>query len=70
MKKRVSWTYAWWAGFLVLTFSLGMLSICTFIDVKNPSLIEVWKYTLTSSIGYIIGLPIGAAFSEKNSNRS
>jgi len=55
--------YAWWAGFLVLIFSLVMLSLCTFFEVRNPSIIEIWKYALSSSIGYIIGLPIGTAFS-------
>ena len=65
MKRYMAWVYSWWAGSFVLVFSLVMLSICTFYEVRNPSLIEIWKYTLFSSIGYVIGLPIGSAFSKK-----
>jgi hypothetical protein len=67
MKRRVAWAYAWWAGFIVLVYSLIMLSMCTFQEVTNPSLIEVWKYALASSVGYTVGLPLGAAFSETHS---
>jgi uncharacterized protein YybS (DUF2232 family) len=66
MKKQLAWIYAWWAGFMVLVFSLIVLGLCTFFEVKNPSLTEIWKYTLSSSIGYVIGLPIGTAFSKES----
>ena len=64
MKRHMAWVYAWWVGLIVLLSSLIMLGICTFFEVKNPSLIEIWKYTLFSSMGYVIGLPIGTAFSK------
>ena len=67
MRRHVAWVYAWWAGLIVLVFSLLMLGICTFSEVKNPGLIEIWKYTLSSSIGYVVGLPIGTAFSKASS---
>jgi len=67
MKKRSAWVYAWWAGLTVLIFSLLMLGACTFFEVKDPSLVEIWKYTLSSSIGYVVGLPIGTAFSKESS---
>lgn len=66
MKRRVAWIYAWWAGFFVLAFSLIMLGICTLFEVENPSLVEIWKYSLSSSIGYVVGLPIGTTFSKAN----
>ena len=68
MEKRGVWVYAWWAGLIVLVWSLVILALCTFLEAKNPSLIEIWKYTLSSSIGYVIGLPIGTAFQKRIQN--
>jgi len=50
---------AWWAGFFVLAFSMVMLALCTFLEVRNPTIIEIWKSTFFASIGYVVGHSLG-----------
>jgi len=46
---------AWWAGLFVLVFSMVMLALCTFLEIRNSSLIEIWKYAFFASVGYVVG---------------
>jgi len=57
--SRRDFVRAWWAGFFVLTVSMIMLVLCTFLEVRNTSLIEMWKYAFSASIGYVVGAFFG-----------
>ena len=65
MNSETDWTRPWWAGFLVLMISVMMLALCTFFEVKNRELIEIWKYVLFTSLGYVVGVPIGMTASKR-----
>jgi hypothetical protein len=62
---RKDFMHAWWAGFFVLSISVIALSICTFVEVKNPNLMEIWKCAFLTSVGYVVGIPLGAACSRR-----
>lgn len=69
MTSSTYWIHAWWAGFLVLMISVLMLGLCTFFEVKNPELIEIWKYVFLTSLGYVVGIPVGAKSISKTDSR-
>ena len=48
---------AWWAGFMVLLVSLVMMVVCTVFDLDMCP----WKDILHISLGYVVGIPIGAS---------
>ena len=64
--KEKYYILAWLAGFIVLIFSLIMLGLCTFFSVRNPTLVKTWETILFVSLGYVVGIPIGAMNTSKN----
>jgi hypothetical protein len=45
--------------------SIIMLALCTFFEVRNGELVEVWKYALFTSFSYVAGIPLKAFFSNR-----
>lgn len=49
----------------MLMISVIVLVSCTFFEVRNQELVEIWKYMLFTSLGYVVGVPMGVTASEK-----
>lgn len=63
--KEKHYILAWLAGFIVLIFSLILLGLCTFFSVRNLTLVKTWETILFVSLGYVVGIPIGAMNTKK-----
>jgi len=51
---------AWWAGFIALMVSLGMLCVCTLKGINT----EVWEDVFFFSLGYVVS-PVAGAVTAK-----